>query len=318
MTTVTTKHLKSWQKATREPSVDAKFSAKSELLASGSPLLATKHRAVLADARETARVLAGESVHLVVTSPPYWDLKKYGEDLEGQQLGHVADRREFLDELNKVWKACYDALVPGGRLCIVVGDVCRSRKAHGRHVVEPLHAYLQVECQAIGYDPLAPIIWSKIANMTTEVGGAGATLGKPYEPNAVVKNDIEYILMFRKPGGYRKPTIEQRALSLIEREDHRRWFQQVWTDVAGEAQRGHPAPFPVEVPRRLIGMFSFVGDTVLDPFLGTGTTTAAARLMHRNSVGIEVDPGYFDLARNRLGAATFDSSVEFDTTGLPG
>lgn len=243
----------------------------------------------------------GGRIHLVVTSPPYWDLKQYARDGDGLQLGHVSDREEFLDELDRVWKNCYDRLVPGGRLCIVVGDVCRSRKRYGRHLVEPLHAHLQIRCQKVGFDPLSPIIWSKIANVVTETAGNGSIfLGKPFEPNGIIKNDIEYILLFRKPGDYRHPTQDQRDLSMIDREDHDRWFRQIWTDVPGEIQRGHPAPFPVEVARRLIGMFSFVGDTVLDPFAGTGNTIVAAHGMYRNSIGFELEPRYIRLAEKRL------------------
>lgn len=151
--------------------------------------------------------------------------------------------------------------------------------------------------------------------MTTEVAGAGVGfLGKPFEPNAIVKNDIEFILLFRKPGDYRHPTPEQRALSMIDRDDHRRWFQQVWTDVPGEVQRGHPAPFPAEVARRLIGMFSFVGDTVLDPFWGSGNTTIAAMDMHRSSLGFEIEPRYFELAKRRV-TAKLDSELEFIGAG---
>jgi DNA modification methylase len=296
----------------KEPSIAAKFAERDRLMASDSERVRTTHRVLLGDSRRLAGILGERSVELVVTSPPYWDLKRYGDDHDGAQLGHVADRDQFLRELNLVWRACYDALVPGGRMCVVVGDVCRSRKEHGRHVVEPLHAFLQVECQRLGFDPLAPIIWSKIANMATEVEGNGAGfLGKPYEPNAIIKNDIEFILLFRKPGGYRHPTAEQRLRSLIEKEDHKQWFQQIWSDVPGEVQRGHPAPFPAEVARRLIGMFSFVGDTVLDPFAGTGNTVAAAMEMGRSSIGVELEPRYFELAKRRLHAPPLGATVEF-------
>jgi site-specific DNA-methyltransferase (adenine-specific) len=167
--------------------------------------------------------------------------------------------------------------------------------------VDPLHAYIQVRCQALGFDPLTPILWNKIANAVTEVAGNGSLfLGKPYEPNAIIKNDTEYILIFRKPGGYRHPTQEQRDLSMIGKDEHRRWFQQVWSDVPGDLQRHHPAPFPVEIARRLIGMFSFVGDTILDPFVGVGSTVVAAAEMHRSSIGVEIEPKYFDLAEQRI------------------
>lgn len=302
--------------STRESSVQDKF-AKAELLWQTNPeILKTTHRIYHGDARLMAPLTASDSVHLVVTSPPYWNLKRYEGEAAGQQLGHIDDRYEFLEELGKVWKRCFDLLVPGGRLCIVVGDVCRSRRAHGRHTVEPLHAYLQVQLQKLQFDPLAPIIWSKISNMRTEVAGNGsAFLGKPYEPNAIVKNDIEFILLFRKPGDYRHPTPEQRLLSLISKDDHAKWFQQIWTDVRGEIQRNHPAPFPAEVARRLIGMFSFVGDTVLDPFLGTANTTAAAIEMHRSSIGFEIEPAYIEVAKRRLAAQHFDAKVTFERAG---
>lgn len=302
------------QHARAEPSVQSKFDAKARAWAQKPPILNTSHDIHVADARTMGALLGNTAVHLVVTSPPYWNLKQYSDDRGGAQLGHIKDRVRFLGELEKVWRACLDRLVPGGRLCIVVGDVCRSRRANGRHLVEPLHACIQLQCQETGFDPLAPIIWSKIANMATEVAGNGAGfLGKPYEPNAIIKNDIEYILLFRKPGDYRHPTQQQRDLSLIDREDHRRWFQQIWADVPGEVQSEHPAPFPKEIARRLIGMFSFVGDTVLDPFLGTGNTTLAAMEMHRSSIGTEIEPKYVEFARRRIGTPLMSAQITFHT-----
>ena len=257
----------------------------------------TEHDLYLSDAREMR--LRPDSVHLVLTSPPYWTLKQY-RDTDGQ-LGHMEDYQEFLKQLDRVWRRCYRALVPGGRLVCVVGDVCLSRrKNNGRHMVVPLHASIQERCRRIGYDNLAPIIWHKIANAVYEVEGAGGFLGKPYEPNAVIKNDIEFILMQRKPGGYRKPSVATRILSVISAEDHQQWFQQIWTGLTGASTRNHPAPYPEDLAERLIRMFSFVGDTVLDPFVGTGTTCAAAMKHGRNSIGYEIDPEYFRQTRRRL------------------
>lgn len=295
-----------------EKKLDDKFLAKRKAWASSPELLDTTHRVIHGDARDLGKHLGEDPAHLIVTSPPYWDLKEYGEDHDGAQLGHIEDRDQFLDELDRVWKTCFESLAPGGRLCIIVGDVCRSRKSHGRHLVEPLHAYLQVRCQELGFDPLSPIIWHKISNMSTEVAGSGAFLGKPYEPNAIIKNDIEFVLLFRKPGGYRKPTQMQRDLSMIDKEDHRCWFRQIWGDVRGESQREHPAPFPIEIARRLIGMFSFVGDTVVDPFLGTGSTTLAAMQMHRNSIGTELDPDYFKITKRRTSEPPLGCEVVFE------
>jgi modification methylase len=262
----------------------------------------TEHDLRLGDARSFE--VAPESVHLVLTSPPYWTLKEY-RDSDGQ-LGHVEDYDEFLNHLDKVWQRCFDALVPGGRLICVVGDVCLSRrKNNGRHTVVPLHASIQEHCRRIGFDNLAPIIWHKIANAVYEVeNGSGGFLGKPYEPNAVIKNDIEFILMQRKAGGYRTPSVATRVLSVISEELHRQWFQQIWQGLTGASTKSHPAPYPVELAERLIRMFSFVGDTVLDPFMGTASTNIAASRYGRNSIGIEIDPHYFENARKRIDEQT--------------
>ncbi len=283
-----------------EPSLERKRLAKRIAWAHHRPA-ATTHRIYRGDARKM-KGLEDESVHLVVTSPPYFDLIDYEDTSETDgQLGNLTDYDRFLAELRKVWSRCFDSLVPGGRLCVVVGDVCVSRRQAGRHYVIPLHADIARECTEIGFDYLTPIYWSKIANMSTEVGGSARFLGKPYEPNAIIKNDVEYILLLRKPGNYRRPTKIQRALSLIDPEDHRRWFRSVWNDVRGESRRaGHPAPFPSTLAGRLIQMFSFVGDTVLDPFWGAGATTHAAMHTARSSVGYEIEAGYVDIGRRRL------------------
>jgi DNA modification methylase len=259
----------------------------------------TSHHLYCQDSRDLSFLPDG-SVHLVVTSPPYWTLKEY-RDGDGQ-LGHVEDYDQFLRELDKVWVHCHRVLVPGGRLVVVVGDVCLSRRQNGgRHTVVPLHASIQEHCRALGFDNLAPIIWHKIANAAYEVeGGGGGFLGKPYEPNSVIKNDIEFILMQRKPGGYRSPTLAARILSVISSENHKVWFQQIWSGLTGASTRDHPAPYPLELAERLVRMFSFVGDTVLDPFGGTGTTSLAAARSGRDSVSVELDSVYYAELCKRL------------------
>ena len=259
----------------------------------------TRHTLIHGDARKCLRNIVAP-VHLVITSPPYWTLKEY-RDTPGQ-LGHVVDYDAFIFELDHVWEKCFDLLVPGGRLVCVVGDVCLSRrKNEGRHTVVPLHSTIQEHCRKMGYDNLSPIIWHKITNAAYEVeNGGGGFLGKPYEPNAVIKNDIEFILMQRKPGGYRQPTSAARILSVISGEDYQSWFQQIWTGLTGASTKHHPAPYPVELAERLIRMFSFVGDTVLDPFMGTGTTALAAAKWGRNSVNVEIDGHYLADAERRL------------------
>jgi site-specific DNA-methyltransferase (adenine-specific) len=241
--------------------------------------------------------VANDSVHLVVTSPPYWTLKEYPKN--AAQLGLIQDYDRFHDELDRVWQHCFRVLVPGGRLVCVVGDVCLSRRRHGRHMVMPMHADIVVRARRLGFDNLSPIFWYKIANATYEVENGSSFLGKPYEPNAIIKNDVEFILMLRKPGGYRQPTEDQRNASRLTKEEHQEWFQQVW-NLHGESTRYHPAPFPQELAYRLVRMFSFVGDTVLDPFMGTGTTLLAAARCGRNSIGVEIEPAYVKMAKERL------------------
>lgn len=260
----------------------------------------TSHRLINTDARDLS-FLADESVHLVVTSPPYWNLKRYNET--PHQLGHVQDYEAFLAELEKVWRQMFRILIPGGRLICVVGDVCVARRNFGRHLVFPLHADICVICRRIGFDNLNPIIWHKISNASYEVSNGSRFLGKPYEPNAIIKNDMEFILMQRKPGGYRKPTNAQREASKLTKEEFDRWFQQIW-NITGASTKHHPAPFPMELAKRLVRMFSFVGDTVLDPFCGSGTTMVAALRTGRDSIGVEIDPEYCRMAARYLKAET--------------
>lgn len=248
------------------------------------------------DARELDWI-PDNSVHLVLTSPPYWTLKRYPEN--DLQLGHVADYERFHDELDKVWAHCYRSLVPGGRLICVVGDVCLSRRKNGRHVVMPLHADIVVRARRIGFDNLTPIIWHKIANANYEVENGSSFLGKPYEPNAIIKNDAEFILMLRKPGGYRQPTMQQRDSSRLTKEEFHEWFQQIWR-LPGQSTREHPAPYPEKLAHRLVRMFSFTEDTVLDPFMGTGTTVLAAAGCDRNAIGVELESTYIRIAQRRL------------------
>ena len=258
----------------------------------------THHKLLLGDARSMVEV-ESDSVGLVVTSPPYWTLKKYPDNPE--QLGEVDDYELFQKELSRVWEECFRVLLPGGRLCINVGDVALSRRQHGRHRVIPLHADILVYARQAGFDALTPIYWQKRTNMKTEMKGNGSYfLGKPYEPNGIIKNEVEYILLLRKPGDYRKPTEDQRKLSRIPKEDYHKWYRAVWSDITGAPTRDHPAPYPIELARRLVRMFSFVGDTVVDPFMGSGTTAVASAEAGRDSTGFDIEGDYLEHAKGRL------------------
>jgi modification methylase len=273
------------------------------------------HLVVPGDARDLSW-LDDQSVHLVVTSPPYGLLKTYA-DAPGQ-LGNGEDPTSieayegFLAELDRCWAECARVLVPGGRICCVVGDVCLSRRAAGRHHVLPLASDIQVRARSLGLDNLTPIRWLKVANIKLEASVSSWYLGKPNLPGGIVKNDIETIVMLRKPGGYRKPTAEMEAASFIPTEDYRRLFRPVWDDVRGESGRKwkHPAPYPVELSSRLIRMFSFVGDTVLDPFAGSGTTAASAIEWDRNSISVEIVPEYVETIERRLTSLDHGGHVE--------
>jgi len=294
----------------REPSVKEKLRIHRELVERHS--FKTTHRVILGDARRMESI-KDESVHLVVTSPPYFDLIEYEDGPD--QLGHLHDYERFLDELDKVWTESLRTLIPGGRLCIVVGDVCRARRRYGKHEVIPLHADILVRCRRLGFEGLATVFWHKITNAATEVGGPGAALGKPYEPNGVVKNDVEFILRLRKPGPYRKPTPLQRAGSMLPPVEYDASMRQVWADIPGASRRdGHPAPFPVAIASRLIRISSYVEDIVLDPFLGSASTTLAAIQTNRNSIGFEVEEKYWKTSKTRLPHSSLlaNATLEFE------
>ena len=281
----------------------------SDDLHSGGP---TQHHVVQGDARDLS-FIPSKSVHLVVTSPPYAMLKEY-HDVPGQ-LGNMPVYEEFLDELDRVWRECLRILVPGGRIACVVGDVCISRREGGRHHVLPLSADIQVRARHLGFDNLTPIRWLKVANIKLEASKSSRFLGKPNLPNGIVKNDLEHILFLRKPGGYRKPTAEQERLSFISTDDYVKLFSPVWTDITGQLRKDHPAPYPLDIATRLIRMFSFTGDTVVDPFAGTGTTTLAAINMGRNSIAVEIDPDYVSIIESRLSASPVTAAIKVQRPG---
>jgi modification methylase len=265
------------------------------------PFDRSTHHVKQGDARELS-FLEADSVHLIVTSPPYFNLKPYNSECGGKQLGRIEDYDQFLSELDKVWSECFRVLVPGGRICCVIGDILVPRKIDGRHRILPLPADIMVRSRALGFDTLAPILWLKIGNRTNEAGGGSSGYyGKPYQPGAIIKNDFEHILMLRKPGGYRSTTMLQKSLSMLQRDEMDGWQRPFWSDIRGASLRnGHPAPYPVELAERLIRMYSFAGDVTLDPFGGAGSTSIAAVRTGRNSIMVEIDDEYVKTAHERV------------------
>jgi len=269
----------------------------------------TSHRVILGDSREMPE-MPDESVQLVVTSPPYANLKHYEPD-NPDQLGDIDDYERFLDELDKVWAECARVLVPGGRVCCVVGDVNVARSNGGRHHVLPLSADIKARGRRLGLDHLQGLIWYKVANIKLEASKSSRYLGKRNLPGGVIKNDIEHIIFLRKPG-YRSPSAEMEERSFIPTRAYVELYRSIWDDIRGASLRQHPAPYPLEIASRLIRMFSFAGDTVLDPFAGTGTTALAAMQAGRFSISYEIEPKYIELIRSRLAQGNLSTTPTID------
>lgn len=242
--------------------------------------------------------LNSESVDLVVTSPPYFNIKKYvGGGLS--QIGNIADVDVFIKEVGVFINECFRILKPSGKLCINTGNVFLSRRSNNKvHEMIPLVGYYQCLLRESGFNLLNNIIWQKIGNVKRESNGSSGMLGKPYEPNCIIKNEIEYIIVAKKPGSYRKPSEYQRLASMMDKEFFQTCFQQIW-QIPGSKCKDHPAVFPVEIPSRLIKMYSFVEDVILDPFAGSGTTGDAAQKIGRNCILIDCSQKYVDLIRKK-------------------
>jgi site-specific DNA-methyltransferase (adenine-specific) len=251
--------------------------------------------------------LEDKSVHLIITSPPYWQLKDYGTDT---QIGFNDSYESYINHLNLVWAECYRILHDGCRLCINIGDQFARSVYYGRYKVIPIHAEIIKFCEVIGFDFMGQIIWQKATTMNTT--GGGAVMGSfPHPRNGVVKLDFEYVLLFKKQGNAPKPTAEQKANSAMTNEEWNTYFNGHWY-FNGTKQDGHLAMFPEELPHRLIRMFSFPQETVLDPFMGSGTTALAAKKSGRNSVGYEINPDFIPLIKEKIGGGDVFNKVEIE------
>jgi len=236
-----------------------------------------------------------ESVHLVITSPPYWQLKDYGPK---EQIGYNDTYDNYINNLNLVWKECYRILNKGCRLCINIGDQFARSVYYGRYKIIPIRTEIIKFCETIGFDYMGAIIWQKVTTCNT-TGGATVMGSFPYPRNGIIKLDYEFILVFKKLGKSLAISKEIKEKSRLSKDEWNEYFYGHW-NFRGEKQEKHIAPFPEELPKRLIKMFSFVGDTILDPFLGSGTTSAAALKFLRNSIGYEINEDYLSIIEKRL------------------
>lgn len=270
-------------------------------------MITTHHTIINGDCRKMSE-LKDQSVHLIVTSPPYWQLKDYGSD---KQIGFNDSYEQYINHLNLVWKECHRVLHDGCRLCINIGDQFARSVYYGRYKVIPIHSEIIRFCETIGFDFMGQIIWQKTT--TTNTTGGAAVMGSfPHPRNGIVKLDFEYILLFKKQGVAPKPSLEQKEQSAMSNEEWNTYFNGHWY-FNGAKQDKHLAMFPEELPKRLIRMFSFPQETVLDPFMGSGTTAAVARKLGRNSVGYEINSDFIPLIKSKIGGETLYDEANINT-----
>ncbi len=266
----------------------------------------TKHKIINGDSR-IMKGLSDKSVHLIITSPPYWQLKDYGSD---NQIGFNDSYEKYINHLNLVWNECYRVLENGCRLCVNIGDQFARAVYYGRYKVIPIRTEIIKFCETIGFDYMGSIIWQKATTMNT-TGGATIMGSFPYPRNGIIKLDYEFILIFKKQGIAPKVDRDLKEKSKMSKEEWNQYFQGHW-NFGGARQDGHIAMFPEELPKRLIKMFSFVGDTILDPFLGSGTTSLVAKNLDRNSIGYEINAEFLPIIKAKIGAGdSLNNDFEF-------
>lgn len=265
----------------------------------------TIHTLINGDSRNLS-LMPDKSVHLIITSPPYWQLKDYGND---GQIGFHDSYESYINNLNMVWAECNRVLHDGCRLCINIGDQFARSVYYGRYKVIPIRTEIIRFCEALGMDYMGAVIWQKQTTMNTT--GGGAVMGSfPYPRNGILKIDYEFILIFKKQGKAPVPAIEQKQCSEMTKDEWNTFFASHW-NFGGAKQDGHIAVFPEELPRRLIKMFSFAGETVFDPFMGSGTTALAARNLQRNSIGYEINPDFRKFYEEKVSSSISFGKVEY-------
>ncbi len=254
----------------------------------------THHTIITGDSR-TMSEIENQSVQLIVTSPPYWNLKDYGTK---KQIGFHDSYEQYFKNLNLVWNECYRVLSSGCKLCINISDVFTKAKEYGRYKVMPIREEIIRFCESIGFDYMGAIIWQKITN--SKPSGGGVFMGSyPYPRNGIISIDYEFILVFKKIGAALKPTLKQKEQSRLTIDEWKTYFTGHWK-IPSVRQIAHCAMFPVELPKRLIKMFSFIGETILDPFAGSGTTALAAKNTGRNSISVEINPAFIPVIKVKM------------------
>ncbi len=259
----------------------------------------TTHKIINGDSR-IMQEIPDASVQLIITSPPYWQLKDYGHE---NQIGYNDSYENYINNLNLVWAESYRVLEPGCKLCINIGDQYARATYYGRYKVIPIRTEIIKFCEAAGFDYMGAVIWQKVGTTNT-TGGASIMGSYPYPRNGIFKLDYEFILIFKKRGKSKNPADKKlKELSALTKEEWNTYFSGHW-NFSGARQEEHLAMFPPELPKRLIKMFSFVGDTVLDPFLGSGTTSMVAVKLNRNSIGYEINPDFIPIIKKKIGTNT--------------
>jgi DNA modification methylase len=254
---------------------------------------------IIGDSRKMIEI-KDETIDLIITSPPYWHIKDYGKI---GQIGYGQTLHEYLKDLYMVWKECFRVLKPGRRLCVNIGDQFARSVIYGRYKIIPLHAEVISQCEKIGFDYMGAIVWQKKTTMNT-TGGAIVMGSYPYPPNGMIEIDYEFILVFKKPGTIEEVPKERKEISKLTKEEWKEYFAGHWK-FGGEKQINHEAMFPEELPKRLIKMYSFVGDTVLDPFVGSGTTVKVALELKRNAIGYEINEDFLEIIKEKIGINKF-------------
>ena len=255
--------------------------------------IATNHKVYIGDAETVLKKLPDNFFQLMVTSPPYWNVRDYGHK---KQIGCYDTLKQYLDRLDKVWREITRTLLPDGKIALNIGNIYYSEPGEKRRTTANLSLLLWDRLNNIkGLKFMGTIYWQK----TTSRDGSVLFGSYPYPTNFMISNAIEPIHIFRKVGE-RKVSKEIKEKSKVSLEDFKKFRDAIWSDINGVEDK-HCAAYPCELPARLIKMFSYIEDWIIDPFLGSGTTMKAAKDLERNSVGIELNTKYLKIIEEKVG-----------------